>query len=71
MLFNSKYTNLTPFQVFTLIGMSQPDQHARVQYVDFAKRCTVYIEELFSMKSITEKAALIESKQYEPPKDLD
>jgi Ca2+-binding EF-hand superfamily protein len=24
-LFNSKYTNLTPFQVFTLIGMSQPD----------------------------------------------
>jgi hypothetical protein len=51
--------------------MSSPDHNAQVQYVDFAKKCTTYISELFSMKSITDKAELIESKQYIPPKDLD
>ncbi len=70
-LFNSKYTNLTPFQVFTLIGMSQPDPQGYVQYIDFAKKVTAMINELFSMKSISEKAQLIENKQFQPAKDLD
>jgi hypothetical protein len=42
-----------------------------VQYAEFAKKCTTYINELFSMKSITEMASLIEQKQYIPSKDLD
>lgn len=35
-LFNSKMTNLTPMQVFTLIGMSKPDSNAQVNYHEFA-----------------------------------
>lgn len=63
-LFNSKHTSLTPFQVFTLIGMSHPDQDGQVNYVEFAKSSKQMIDELFSMKSITEKAVMIENHQY-------
>ena len=70
-LFNSKYTSLTPFQVFTLIGMSNPDEKGFVKYEEFAGKCKVMIEELFTMKTITEKANLIETKQYKPPANLD
>jgi Ca2+-binding EF-hand superfamily protein len=51
--------------------MSNPDAHARVHYVDFAAKCTFLINELFSMKSVSEKAMLIESKVYQAPKDLE
>jgi len=70
-LFNSKYTSLTPFQVFSLIGMSHPDAEGYVNYVEFAKICKELIDELFSMKSITEKAVMIENKQYIPPLNLE
>ncbi len=60
-LFNSKYTSLTPFQVFTLIGMSNPDSNGMVNYAEFAKKCKEMIDEFFSMKSITEKAVMIEN----------
>lgn len=70
-LFNSKYTSLTPMQVFTLIGMSQPDSNGQVNYVDFAKKCKELIDELFSMKSITEKAVMIENHQYVVKPNLD
>ncbi len=70
-LFNSKYTSLTPFQVFTLIGMSNPDTNGQVNYVEFAKKCKEMIDELFSMKSITEKAVMIENHQYVSRPNLD
>jgi Ca2+-binding EF-hand superfamily protein len=70
-LFNSKYTSLTPFQVFILIGMSNPDEKGHVKYEEFAGKCKVMIEELFTMKTITEKANLIETKQYKPHANLD
>ena len=70
-MFNSKCTNLTPLQVFTLIGLSKPDIHGQVIYRDFAIQCKHLIGELFSMKVMSEKAELIESKQYEQPANLE
>ena len=70
-LFNSKHTNLTPFQVYTLIGTSSPDAMGRVNYREFAARCKGLIDELFSMKSISDKAELIASKQYSAPEGMD
>lgn len=70
-LFSSKHTSLTPFQVFTLIGMSNPDGNGHINYVEFAKKCKSLIDELFSMKSITEKSVLIENKIYTEKPNLD
>lgn len=70
-LFNSKKANLTPFQVFNLIGMTNPDKMGMVKYAEFAPLCTQLIQELFSMESISKKAELIETKIYEAPTDLD
>jgi Ca2+-binding EF-hand superfamily protein len=70
-LFNSKQSNLTPFQVYTLIGMSKPDAEGRVNYREFAGECKTLIEELFSMKSMSEKAELIQSHIYRAPENLD
>lgn len=61
-LFGSKFTTLTPMQVFTIIGMAKPDPQGFLNYVEFAKTCRLAIDELFSMKSLTEKAAMIEAK---------
>lgn len=44
--------------------MSQPDASGQVNYVEFAKKCKEMIDEIFSMKSITEKAVMIENKVY-------
>ena len=70
-LFSSKHTTLTPMQVFTLIGMSKPDPNGFLNYREFAKTCHQAIDELFSMKSLTEKAALIESRQFKPPANIE
>lgn len=51
--------------------MSNPDEKGHVNYVEFAKKCKEMIDELFSMKSLTEKAALIENKHYVAPKNLE
>lgn len=51
--------------------MSSPDEKGHVNYVEFAKKCKEMIDELFSMKSLTEKAALIENKNYVAPKNLE
>lgn len=70
-LFTSKHTTLTPMQCFTLIGMAKPDPHGFLNYREFAKTCRIAIDELFSMKSISEKAALIESHQFKAPADIE
>lgn len=70
-LFSSKHTTLTPMQVFTIIGMAQPDPHGFLNYVEFAKTCRAAIDELFSMKSLTEKAAMIEAKQFKPQPNIE
>jgi len=55
----SKKVNLTPFQIQMLIGLSQPDKDGLVDYKDFASKCKDYINELFSIKALSEKATLI------------
>ena len=42
-----------------------------VNYVEFAKKCKEMIDEFFSMKSITEKAVMIENHQYVSKPNLD
>ncbi len=51
--------------------MSNPNEHGQVNYVEFAKKCRDMIDELFSVRSLTEKAAMIENKRYVPPKNLE
>jgi Ca2+-binding EF-hand superfamily protein len=51
--------------------MSNPSPMGEVNYHEFAIKCKAYIDELFSMKSITEKAELIESKQFQAPEKID
>ena len=58
-------------QVFTLIGLSKPDPHGFLNYKEFAKTCRQAIDELFSMKSLTEKAALLESKHFKAPANIE
>jgi len=70
-LFGSKHTTLTPMQVFTIIGMAKPDPHGFLNYMDFAKTCRIAIDELFSMKSLTEKAAMIEAKQFKAQPNIE
>jgi hypothetical protein len=41
--------------------MSKPDANGQVNYVEFAKNCKEMIDEFFSMKSISEKAVMIEN----------
>jgi hypothetical protein len=43
-----------------IIGMSKPDENGLVDYKDFSFKCKDYINELFSMKSLAEKAGLIQ-----------
>jgi Ca2+-binding EF-hand superfamily protein len=42
-LFNSKKANLTPVQVFNLIGMASPDSMGMVKYAEFSPYCTQLI----------------------------
>ena len=70
-LFGSKYTTLTPMQVFTIIGMAKPDAQGFLNYVEFAKTCRNAIDELFSMKSLTEKAVMVEAKQFKPQPNIE
>lgn len=58
-LLKSKKVNLTPFQIHMLIGLSDPDVHGMVSYKEFSFKCRDMINELFSMKSLSEKASLI------------
>lgn len=70
-LLHSKQTNLTPFQVYSLIGMSHPDANGQVRYREFAGECRQLIDELFSIKSMSVKAELIQNFIYKAPEQLD
>jgi Ca2+-binding EF-hand superfamily protein len=51
--------------------MSNPDPSGFINYREFSVKCREMIESLFSIKSITEKAELIEGKQFVPQADID
>jgi hypothetical protein len=70
-LLKSKKTNLTPFQVHILIGLSNPDNKGMIILKDFAFKCKEMINELFSMKSLNEKAMLLSSGTFMPPENLE
>lgn len=70
-LFDSKKANLTPFQVFSLVGMAQPDEHGLVHYRHFAEKCTAQINEFYSVQSITTKADMLDAKYYVAPGNLE
>lgn len=56
--------------MYTIIGMSSPDALGRVNYREFAGKCQGLIDDLFSMKSVSAKAELVESKQFETADNL-
>ena len=67
----SKKVNLTPFQIQILIGLSAPDEKGRIRYKEFSHKCKDMIEELFSMKSMSEKATLIKQGTFTAPDNLE
>lgn len=58
-LLESKKVNLTPFQINVLIGLSEPDKDCMVDYKMFSFKCKDLINDLFSMKSMSDKATLV------------
>ena len=51
--------------------MSNPDPNGMVNYKDFSIKCKHMIDELFSVKSIQDKAELIQSKLFQAPENLE
>lgn len=70
-LLDSKKVNLTPFQIQIIIGQSNPDENGLVNYKEFSFKCKEYITELFSMKSLAEKASLIQQGAFKPAENLE
>ena len=61
---------LTPIQVHILIGLSNPDERGMVNYKEFSFKCKDMIDELFSMKSLSEKASLIQQGAFKEAVEL-
>ena len=70
-LLTSKKTNLTPFQANILVGYANCDQYGRLKYSEFAPRCQALIGELFSIKSLTEKATIISQTAFKVSEEVD
>lgn len=70
-LLESKKINLTPFQAYILIGLSNPNEKGFVNYQEFAPKCKTLINDLFSMKAMSEKAALIAQGAFKQAENLD
>ena len=70
-MLHSKKTNLTPFQVHTLIGMSCPEANGQLNYREFAFKCKELINELFSMKSLSDKATLLQTGAFKPTENIE
>ncbi len=58
-LLKSKKTSLTPFQIHSLMGLSAPDKEGMVNYKEFAVKAKDMINDLFTVKTMSEKATLI------------
>ncbi|CDW82161.1 radial spoke protein 7 [Stylonychia lemnae] len=70
-LLKSKKVNLTPFQIHSLIGLSCPDAHGMVVYKEFAPKCRDMINELFTVKSLSDKSTLMQTGAFKPQENLD
>ena len=70
-LMKSKKTTLTPMQVYTLIGYSEPDDSGMVDYEKFSEVCTLMINDRFSVKSLSEKAFILQNASYKPSPHVD
>ncbi len=67
----SKKINLTPFQIQILIGLSKPDKNGNISYKDFSFKCRDMIDDLFSMKALSEKASMIQKGTFEASSSLE
>jgi len=67
----SKKTSLTPFQIHSLMGISQPDKDGLILYKEFAVRARDMINELFTVKTLSEKATLMQTGVFKAPENLD
>lgn len=53
-----------------LIGYTNPNQEGLVNYKDFAYKCRDLIANMFSIKALQEKAALIENGTFKMPEKI-
>ena len=67
----SKKTSLTPFQIHSLMGLSAPDKDGMVNYKEFAVKAKDMINELFTVKTMSEKATLIQTGSFKPADNLE
>jgi hypothetical protein len=54
-----------------LIGLSEPDENGMVKYKEFALKCRDMINELFTVKSLSDKSTLIQTGAFKPPDNLE
>lgn len=69
-LLKSKKTTLTPFQIQYLLGHSKPDKQGLIDYREFALECKEMICQVFSVKSLSDKATLIQTGSFKVPENL-
>jgi len=55
-LLASKMINLTPFQIFVLIGSANPDKDGFVNYKSFAGKIKDMIDGVFSLENLSKVA---------------
>jgi hypothetical protein len=71
-LLSSKKVNLTPFQIQTILGLSEPDASGCVNYKNFSYKAKFLLEEYFSLKSLIDKSTIIRDGKvkYEDTEDV-
>jgi hypothetical protein len=57
-LHRCKALNLTPFQIHTLLGLSDCDKHSNFDYKEFAKVCVDFINDQMKFSVLVKKSEI-------------